>query len=268
VIIEQTYNLLKTGFYGDFQNIRISDIRIGLHLTAVQLSDGSIGTAAALEEDHPFCSKHERDFGEFTPMKIKGRKVSDLFETQKESKILSSLKTACLSAISSGIIASGKYKVVDDLDPVDLIDLSPVKTITIVGAFQSYISKISLTENRLNVLEFNESALKQEHRKYFVLAKDYIDVIPLSDIVIITGQTLVNNTIDNLLACVKPGAKVIVTGPSGNIIPDILFQNKVNIIGAVKITRPELVFDIVGEAGLAYHLFKYCARKICVLNES
>lgn len=268
MVIEQTYNLLRTGCYGEFESLRISDVRIGLHIAAVKLSDGSIGTAAALEEDHPFCSKQERDFGDYTPLKIKGQKVSDLFEYKKDSKILSSLKTACLSAISSGIIASGKYKVIEDRDPVDLIDLSSCKTITIVGAFQSYISNISKTSNRLHVLEFNESALKPEHKKFFVPSNEFMSVIPMSDTVIITGQTLVNNTIDDLLNAVKPGSTVIVTGPSGNIIPDILFQNKVSIIGAVKITKPELVFDIVSEAGLAYHLFKYCAKKICVINES
>lgn len=267
MIIEKTYNLLRTGYSGKFESLSIADVRIGLHLVAVQLSDGSIGTAAALEEDHPFSSKEERDFGEFTPLKIRGQKISELFEYTKTSKIISSLKTACLSAISTGIISSGKYKVIEHCDPVDLIDLNQEKTITIVGAFQSYISKISQTSNRLHVLEFNESALKPEQRKYFVPAKEYMTVIPRSDIVIITGQTLVNNTIDDLLNVVSKGTTVIVTGPSGNIIPDVLFENKVNIIGAVRIIRPELVFDIVSEAGLAYHLFKYCAAKISVLNE-
>jgi uncharacterized protein (DUF4213/DUF364 family) len=112
----------------------------------------------------------------------------------------------------------------------------------------------------------NESALPPEYRKYFVPADAYKTIVPESDIVIITGQTLVNSTIDDLLDAVNPGSQVIVTGPSGSILPDILFRNGVSIIGAVRITDPELLFDVAGEGGTGYHLFEYCARKICIVK--
>ncbi len=151
--------------------------------------------------------------------------------------------------------------------PIQLLDLSYGKTITIVGAFQSYIRKISETKNKLNVLELNENALTSDQRKFFVPAGEYNKVIPSSDIVIITGQTLVNRTIDELLAAVSPGTEVIVTGPSSGLLPDILFENKVTIIGTSRIIRPEILFDIVSEGGTGYHLFEYCAQKICILKE-
>jgi len=91
-------------------------------------------------------------------------------------------------------------------------------------------------------------------------------VIPDSEIIIITGMTLVNNTIDNLLSFVPRDSTVVVTGPSGSIIPDILFKYNVKIIGATRITNPALLFEIAGEWGAGYHLFRYCAEKICVLN--
>ena len=140
------------------------------------------------------------------------------------------------------------------------------KTITIVGAFHSYIRKISDTSNKLFVLEKNKEALASEYKKFFVEADEYKTILPVSDVVIITGQTLVNNTIDELLHAISPGTQVIVTGPSGSIIPDILFENKVNIIGASRITKPDILFDIVSEGGTGFHLFEYCARKICILK--
>ena len=269
MIIGQAYNILRTRYKVIFDELTISEVRIGKFLTAVRLSDGSTGIASSLEDDHPFCSKSERDFSEFTPAKIRGHKVRELFEMKKDSNLISSLKTASLNAISSGIISSGKYKVIENCDPIQLLDLESRKTITIVGAFQSYIQKISKTGCRLNVLELNENALQPDQKKFYVPASEYTRIIPASDIVIITGQTLVNGTIDGLLSAVREGTQVIVTGPSGSILPDVLFKNRVSIIGAVRITRPELLFDIVGEAGLAYHLFEYgVAQKICVLNEN
>ncbi|MCX6254267.1 MAG: DUF364 domain-containing protein [Bacteroidia bacterium] len=266
MIIEQTYNLLKNKYGTRFENLTVSDVRIGLHLTAVRLSDDSIGTSATLADNHPFCAKSNRDFGDFTPLRIRGQKVHDILETNKESSVILSLKTAVLNAISSNVISSGNYKIIDNCDPIQLIDLNSRKTITVVGAFQSYIRKIAGTGNKLFILELNENSLAQEHKKFYISAGKYDKILPDSDIVIITGQTLVNRTIDDLLSAISPGTQVIVTGPSSNILPDILFENKVSIIGAVRITDPEILFDIVSEGGTGFHLFEYCAQKICILK--
>lgn len=267
MIIDQTCTLLRTRYKDEIEQLTIADIRIGAYLTAVRLSNDTYGTASTLEENHPFCSKADRDFGDFTPLKIRGKKVMELFDTEKNSSLISTIRTAALNAISSKFFSSEKYTIIEDIDPIQLLDLSQNKTITVVGAFQSYISTISKTDNSLFVLELNEAALRPGQKKYFVPAEKYSEVIPKSDIVIITGQTLVNKTIDELLSSVVPGTEVVVTGPSGSILPDILFENKVSIVGALKITKPEILFDIVGQAGLGYHLFQYCARKICVINK-
>jgi uncharacterized protein len=266
LIFEQTYNLLRSRYKTRFEELVVSDVRIGLYLTAVRLSDNSTGTSATLDDNVLYCSKSSRDFGDFTPLKIRGRNVIDLLEVQKESGIISSLKTAVLNAISSKIISSGNYNIVENCDPIQFLDLSSGKTITIVGAFQSYIRKISETKNKLNVLELSENALATDQKKFFVPAGEYEKVIPSSDIVIITGQTLVNRTIDELLAVISPGTEVIVTGPSSGLLPDILFENNVTIIGTSRIAHPEILFDIVSEGGTGYHLFEYCAQKICILK--
>jgi uncharacterized protein len=266
MIIEQTYNLLISRYKSEIEKLTITDVRIGIYLTAIRLSDGSTGTSATLADELPFCAKSNRDFGDFTPLNIRGQKVMALMEYTKDTALLSSLRMAVLSAISSKVISSGKYIIIEDQDPIQLIDLDSKKTITIVGAFHSYIRKISETANQLFVLEMNEEALPAEYKKFFVPAMAFKTILPASDIIIITGQTLVNRTIDDLLEAIVPGTQVILTGPSGSILPDILFENKVSIIGAVRITKPDILFDIVSEGGTGYHLFEYCAQKICILK--
>jgi len=266
MILQQTYSLLKNRYGNRLNELFVSDIRIGIYLTAVRLSDGSIGTAATLSGGHPFCKKGDRDFGDLSPLKIRGLKVAGILESEKSSPVISSVKTAVLSALSSEMIDSGNYKIIDDCDPVDLIDLTPVKTITVIGAFQSYIRKITGTGNKLYVLELNENALPPEQKKYFVPSKDSGTILQESDIIIISGQTLVNGTLDDLLKEIPSKSEVILTGPSGNIIPDILFRNKISIIGGIRITDPDKLFDIVSEGGAGFHLFKYCARKISIIR--
>ncbi len=265
-IIDQTYNLILRKYRSGLEDFFISEVSIGLYFTAVRLSDGTIGTSATMSDKEPVCAKSNRDFGDFTPLKIKGQKVLKILESSKESSVILSLRTAVLNALSSGFITPERYRIIDDCDPFELLDLKSDKTITIVGAFQSYIRKISQTPNKLFVLELSENALAPEQKQYYIPAGNFREILPMSDIVIITGQTLVNRTIDDLLAAVSPTSMVVVTGPSGNILPDILFENKVSLIGAIRITEPDLVFDIVSQGGTGYHLFKYCARKICILR--
>ena len=266
-ILDKTYNLLKTTYENQIKDLTITDIRIGVFLTAVILSDGSCGTASTVVDPNLNCSKENRYFGEFTPSKIKGRKVIELLETERNLNLLVTLKIAVLNAISSKIISTSDYKIIENADPFDFVDLKAPKTITVVGAFQSYIRKISQTGNKLYVLEMDENALTEAQKQFYVPANEYSRVLPVSDIVIITGLTLVNNTIDGLLASIAPQAQVIVTGPSSNLIPDVLFENHVNIIGATRITDQKLLLDVVSEAGAGYHLFQYCAQKICIFNE-
>lgn len=266
MILYDTYNLLKTEYRVPVGDLKIEEIRVGAFLSAVKLSNSSYGISSTVLDCHYHRPKEKRDFSDFTPNKITGQSVSSLFETDKKSCIIDTLRIAVINAISSKLLEKGKYNFLENTDPIDLIDLSREKTITIVGAFQSYIRKISSTDNHLNVLELNKNALCDEHIKYYVPAEEYRNVIPGSDILIITGLTLVNNTIDNLLETVSPNTTVIVTGHSSSLIPDILFKNKVNIVGATRIVNPDLLFTTVSEFGAGFHLFKYCAQKICIIN--
>ena len=269
MIVQDTINFLHSNHADYIGNLRIVDVRIGIFLTAVKLSDGSVGVSGTYSSSSNgiHCKKENRDFGDFTPSRITGKLVGDLFAYSKHSGQIISLQIAALNAISSKLIKNSGYKVLDQTDPISLIDFSVPKTITLVGAFQSYIRKISATKNCLYVLELDKNSLDESTGQFFTPAKDYQKVVPISDVVIITGQTLLNGTLDKLLEAAKPGAQVIVTGPSASLLPVVLFAKGVKIIGALQVTNPELLLKIAGEGGTAYHLFQYCAEKISILNE-
>jgi uncharacterized protein len=266
MILQDTIELLRRKYNDYIETLYISEVRIGVFMTAVRLSDNSFGISSTFQNIPMNCYKKSRDFGDFTPNRITGLKVIDLLESTKKNGIIETLKVAVLNAISSKYLGNPDYKILRNTDPIDLIDLNSNKTITIVGAFQSYIQNISKTNSRLFVLELNEDAFNEEDKKYFVPANDYPKVLPISDIVIITGLTLVNGTLDDLLKAIKPETQIIVTGPSSSFIPEVLFANNVKIIGSVKITNPELMLKVVSEGGAGFHMFEYCAEKICIIK--
>lgn len=251
----------------DLKNLLIRRIVFGLRLTAVELSDGSVGTSSTIDDGGKIPEKKDRDFDEFSPSKFVGKSVADLFGTEKSSGLIDTAKIAVLNAISSKSLKDSGYRIINDTDPIDLLEFPSGAKVTLVGAFRSYINLLAVKDVKLRVLELDENALKGEDKKFYVPAEKYFEVIPDSDIVIITGLSLVNNTIDGLLNAVKPGTKLVITGPSAGILPQILFRKGVNIIGATEIIDSEILFTLVSEAAAGYHLFKYCARKICILND-
>jgi uncharacterized protein (DUF4213/DUF364 family) len=267
MIIEQTLQLLKENYSDLINDLRIEDVRIGSYLTAIKLSDGSCGISSNIEDSEIHCDRLKRDYGDFTPMHILGQSVLSLFETTKQSAVIEMLRIASLNAISSSILSSGAYTIKRATDPFDVLAIEPESTVTIVGAFHSYIQKCVKIACKLHVLEMNLEALDQPHKEYFVPVADFCKVIPYSDFVIITGLALVNNTLDQLLDCVNPQSVVVVTGPSSSIIPDMLFAKKVKLIGGTLISKPEVLFPLVSQGAAGYHLFEYCAEKICIVND-
>ncbi len=268
MILQETLSLIKNKYPILFQSAIIEKVTFGLHFTAVKLSTGFCGMAKT--ETQSYFNKtynRKKDFSSFSAGKIIGQYVSDLFSCQTNSVLIDVLKLAVLNALSAEIMQKGDYKIIEDKDPIELIELKDTDSICIVGAFQSYISKISKCSSKLFVVELDENALDEEQKKYFVPAHQSKLAFSQSDIIIITGSTLVNNTLDELLKNISHDKQLIVVGPTGSIIPDIFFKHHVNIIGAIKIIDDEKMFHIIEEGGAGYHLFQYsCAKKICLLN--
>lgn len=268
MIIDKAIAFLTNHFDEHWPEIIIEDVRIGLYLTAVRLSDGSAGVATTLHGNDKICKKENRRYGDFSPLQIRGRKMSEMFAEKPGNHIMESLRLATLNALSAGRLRHGKHILHRNTDPIDLLDLEGSKNIVIVGAFQSYIRKILHTSNTLAVVELERDALTSEQQHLFVPAKDAHMVIPAADIVMLTGMTLVNNTLDALLELITEKQQVVVTGPSSSIVPDVLFANKVNIIGATLITDGDKLMELVSEAGAGYHLFRYCAEKVSIVKST
>jgi uncharacterized protein (DUF4213/DUF364 family) len=268
MILNETFELFRTKYADQFMSTTIKRVNIGIMFTAVQLSSGYCGVASTDLGMVANCTKTKnKDFGEFSPGKIAGRKLIDLFSFNGGSKILDIVKLAALNAVSAELIENANYKIITDKDPIDLVELNSNKTVCIVGAFHSYMKNIAETLAKLIVLELNEDAIPVEYKKFYVPAAKAGEVFPEADVIIITGSTLVNNTLDEMLDIIPPDKQVIIVGPTASLIPDVLFKKGINIIGSTRILDADKVFLAIEEGGAGYHLFQNGAQKICLLNE-
>lgn len=267
MFVDQAFQHLLQTRGSHFANLIIKEVRMGPFLAAVELSDGQIGLSAVSgREGMPAVAKPERYFGQFSPLHIEGNSLGQLFSIARTHPFILALKVASLNAITQGLIAKNNFQVIRHTDPFDLVGLTQCKNIVIVGALVTYISKIAEQSLPLTVLELDESALLPQHKQYYAPAGDYAKVLPLADLVIITGMALANDTISGLLQSIGPGVPCVVLGPSAGAAPDWLFQNKVSMVGTTYFHKPELVMPMVSQGATGYHLFEYCAEKITLVH--
>ncbi len=265
-MINRAIEILQEKYKINLRNLFIEDIRIGVFMTGIKLSDNSYGLAGSHISQDSQAYRDKRDFDNFSTNNIIGKSINELLSVKKETAIISGLRVAALNALSAKIIKNN-FKIIENKDPIDMINIANYNNITIVGAFQSYIRKLKERNKNFSVLELDKNALRKEDYKYFAKAETYKEVFEKSDLIIITGSTLVNNTLSNLLKNISKEKTVIITGPSGSIVPDVLFENGVDIIGATNIIDSEKMFELVSQAATGFHFFKYaCAQKICIVN--
>jgi len=126
-----------------------------------------------------------------------------------------------------------------ELNAADLIvEKGNGKRVVIVGHFP-FLPRVREKAKQLWVIEMNpqEGYLEESHAE---------TLIPLADVVAITGTALTNHTIEHLLALCRPAAFVILLGDTAPLSP-VLFEHSVDAVSGTKVINPELALKCVSE---------------------
>jgi uncharacterized protein (DUF4213/DUF364 family) len=87
-------------------------------------------------------------------------------------------------------------------------------------------------------------------------------------VLLITGTTLINDTLEELLALAKPAARVTMVGPTVSLLPDAFLRRGADILGTVRITDPGAFLDMLAEGGSGYHFLGRTAQKVVLVRRS
>jgi uncharacterized protein (DUF4213/DUF364 family) len=119
-----------------------------------------------------------------------------------------------------------------------LADHGREANVAIVGHFP-FVNRLRETTKKLWVVE--QQPIAGEHP-----ADAARDILPQADVVAITGSTLINHTLDELLSKCRPDALVMVLGPSTPLSP-ILFEHGVTFISGTRVVDEEAVLRTVAQ---------------------
>lgn len=74
------------------------------------------------------------------------------------------------------------------------------------------------------------------------------EIIPQADVLALSGTTLINHTFEGLVALRRPGALVVVLGPSTPLSP-VLFAHGVDVISGASVENVDAVVRVVRQGG-------------------
>jgi uncharacterized protein len=269
MVLEETIDLLKDLHGKHLDDLRVNRIVVGVFFSGIKLSDGSAGVIYTPTSDlHSTDSTTPMAMDKPVPPRITGAPVASLLRTGGASALDRTVTLVAVNALSAPFLTPDRYPVRFDNDVLDLVDTGRGGRVGMVGAIRPFLKRLKKVPGmEISVVEQKKESLADDEKKYFVPADRAKDVLLICDTVIITGATISNGTIDGLLAMIRPGTRIIVTGPTASMLPDALFARGVSIVSGVTVTDADLALDMVAEGAIAYHLFKTCLRKINIVSD-
>lgn len=252
-------------------NITPKDVRIGVFYTGVVLSTGHAGMSYTPVQEIPEAVCCPRSHAKMPQAgNLLNFSVCDLLEYAFDDNVLkAAVGIATINALSAILLedAQSPYKPSAYRNALDLIHISGEDTVVMVGAFPPFIKRIQETTRKLIVVEKNPRAAGKGEDIAIEPEARLQELIPKADVLIITGVTLVNHTLEPILELAGNARDIVVVGPTASCYPEPLFKRGVTVLGGVRITDASMMIHLIGEAGSGYDFFEQCAQKIVMRND-
>ncbi len=208
--------------------------------TAVALDNGAVGISYNLFHSDPAAVECYRAWN---PADLAGQPALEVMDRFLADDLLQrTIGFAVLNALCQALFQRDPQ--VHGLDfsvrLLDLLDPSPADTVGLVGYFPPTVRHLLGRVAELVVVERSATLLANEYP--FTMSSDPTS-LSRCDKVLITATTILNDTLEGLLAHCSGASFVAVMGPSAGICPGPLFALGVDAVGGTFIRRPELFLE-------------------------
>jgi uncharacterized protein len=208
----------------------VRSVLVGAHWTAVCSRFCGLASTVMEDKPHDHAQVKVRDAG-----RLHLKSACELAEYAYSDN--------CLEA-SIGVAAINSLLEVDDqqgseINAVEiLIKHGRGRQVALVGHFP-FIPRLRDAAKHLWVIEKHPAEGEYP-------ASAAADLIPRADVVGLTGSALINHTLDDLLSLCRPGATVVVLGPS-TPLSSVLFDHGATIISGARVVDEERVLRAIGQ---------------------
>jgi uncharacterized protein (DUF4213/DUF364 family) len=272
-ILRETLAAIPEILGSELNSLVLERAVVGLFFTGVKLSNGTAGACATPIKTIPeaVCCPTSAMAMPF-PGKLRGRPAFDLArEALGNHGIRRAAGIAAMNALADTCWRRRPHPEAElrlGIDAFNATDIRPGDNVVVIGAFVPFLRELKRRRQPFLVLEQDPATLKAEELPFFRPADQAPIVVPQADVLLITGTTLINDTLEGLLGAAKPAARVTMVGPTVSLLPDAFLRRGANILGTVRITEPDEFLETLAEGGSGYHFLGRSAQKVVLVRRS
>lgn len=270
-ILDEIRKEIMTGLGPVADEATVERVVVGIFFTGVKLSTGTGGLCFTPVKEIPEAVCCPSSAGRIRdPRNIKGTRALHLLDDlHSREPLRRAIGIAVLNALSAAFWAQNipaDYEIKGNTDAQDLIPMTADKKVTVIGALAPVLKKLKKRGGTWWVVEQDPRTLRNEEMDHFVPVSRAEDVIGRADILVITGVTLLNHTLEGILRNAAEGADIYLMGPTAGMLPGPLFARGVRVVGGIRVRRPDEVLDVLAAGGSGYHLFDELAERIVLIR--
>jgi uncharacterized protein (DUF4213/DUF364 family) len=165
-------------------------------------------------------------------------------EFGSDDPIKEMISLAAINAICQHVMRETNFAVDSATDSLGLLSVSAGDRVGMVGLFFGLIKTIKKTGAELVVIEKKDQLIQK-----FPNLPITLDATKLSTCnkILCTSTTILNNSLDEILAHCSPDAFVSIIGPTAGYFPDPLFARGVDVVGGRVVKNGALFLQLLAE---------------------
>ncbi len=229
------------------ENYTIKRVQAGLIYSAVQLDNNAAGVAYTFPMKEHCSPGMRRDQKPLT-----GRKAVELIPYLGDKNLV--MSSLALAAINALLATEEIPEGVSFGDILGNLDIRKGDQVCMVGSFLPLLP--ALEKRHVRVVAVDETP-----KPHTGPPEDAEKLLPESQVAIITGTAVINNTIDRMLVLARTCREVAVLGASTPLLKEAFVDTSATCLSGIRVTEPEKVLQTIGE-GLGFREFKKYVRKV------
>ncbi len=212
----------------------IADVRLGLGYTIIELNDGSAGLAWTPDKKQSGSCTHLRKAGDLV-----GMNAEELLSWLTSVNYLErAIGLATFNAINSRV-----DRTLLEEESISLLKLQASDHVVMVGYFAPLIPKIKATGCQLTIIELDGD------KPGVIAVGPGMAALGECDVAIITSTSIINNTIDGLLAALTGNRAAVMLGPSTPVCPEAFAGTGITQVSGAYVLDVERAKTIISQGG-------------------
>ena len=268
-LLTETSSIIRDYLGSELDKITIEKAVFGLFFSGVKLSNNCGGLCFTPVKEMPqavCCPSSAKAM----PLsgRLSERSAAEYLDDLDHNNVLrKTLAIATLNALSADYWnknSNNNYVMQTGPDALEELEIPENGKTVVVGALVPILKKLLKQEADFTVIEMDIRTLQGKELDHYAPPADAHKHVPDANLLVVTGVTVLNDTLPGLLEMAKPGAQIVVTGPTASMLPDAFFKRGVTMMGGILVTDPDEVLDIISEGGSGYHFFGKSAERLII----